>query len=205
MEELFLGLAIIMTFGLVLAIYRLNLRLTHYPDHPLKSWTMADKVNGLGRYLALGGGLATLPVVVLLVFAPDTVAAEWLIYLAACGIVALVMAVPMTVIALIWRTSLSPTSMLTIVKVLFKTVQSAEQRYWWMVTLCLMAVVLLVFLLPILQYIAYFAAWVAMGKLGLLGNEGEYKYEEEGNYNDADDYYAQKEEEYQHEVDLGFH
>ncbi len=180
MEEIILGLAIIMTFGLVMLIYRQNLRLPHYLEQHLKSWAVADKVNDLGRYLALGGGLATLPIVVLLVFAPDTVAAEWLIYLAACGIVALVVAVPMTVIALIWRTSLSPTSMFSIIKVLVKTMKRAVQRYWWMVTLCLMAVVFLVFFLPVIQYIAYFVVWVAMGKFGLLnGNEDEF-YKDDG-------------------------
>lgn len=190
MEELILGLAIIMTFSLLMLIYQLNLRLAHYPGLSPKPKTLVNKLNNLGRNLALGGGLATLPVVVLLLLAPDTVAVEWVIYLAAFGLVALIAAVPMMIVALIWRTSLSPISMAAIVKVLFKTVQGRLQRHWRTIAFSLMAVALLVFLLPILQYIAYFAVWVVMGKLGLLGGdveeEGGYHFGGEYNYGTGD-------------------
>ncbi len=207
MEELFLGLTIIMIFSLLMFIYRLNLRLAHFSGQASKPKAIVDKLNGLGKHLALAGGIATLPVVALLIFAPDTVAVEWVIYLAACGLVALIAAVPMMIVALIWRTSLSPISMVTVANVLFNTVQEVLQRHWRMMTVSLIAVALLVYLLPVLQYVAYFTVWVVMGKLGLLGREVEEEgvYHFGGEYNDDDDYYAQKEEEYQHEVDLGLH
>jgi hypothetical protein len=188
MEELFLGLAIIMTFSLLMFFYRLNLRLAHYPGQTPKQKAIVDKINGLGKYLALGGGLATLPVVVLLIFAPDTIAMEWVIYLAACGMVALITAVPMMIVALIWRTYLSPISMIAVIKVLFKTVQGMLQTHWRTLAVSLMAVTLLVLLLPVLKYVAYFSAWAVMGKLGLLnGNEGGY-YKDDGFYTKGGSY-----------------
>ncbi len=188
MEELFLGFAIIMTFSLLMFIYQLNLRLAHYPGLSPKPKALVNKLNNLGRYLALSGGLATFPVVVLLLFAPDTVAVEWVIYLAAFGLVALVVAIPVMIVALIWLTSLSPVSMVTVANVLFNTVQGMLQRHWRMITFSLLTVTLLVFLLPVLQYVAYFVAWVMMGKLGLLnGNEGGY-YKDDGFYTKGGSY-----------------
>jgi hypothetical protein len=188
MEELFLGLAIIMTFSSLLFIHRLNLRLAHYPEEPAhQAWSMTNKINTFGKVLALAGGVATLPVVIMLLFAPDTIAMEWIIYIAASGMVALIVAVPIMLLTLIWRTSLSRLSMATITNNLFKAAQRMLQRHWRMISFSFIAVALFIILLPALKYVAYLFGWLLLGKLGLLDEEN-YDDEDEGigdfyNYN----------------------
>jgi len=167
MEGFLFSVIIIGTFGLLMAMYRVNVRLAYYAT-PNTPWAVTDKINTVGKYLAIAGGLATLPGVILLLFSPDTTNAGFIVNITIAGGIILLLGIPVLLAALIWRTSLSQLSMTAIVKAVFQSIKYKLQPHWRLIAFSATAITLFVILWPLIQILFYLGALAFMGRLGLL-------------------------------------
>jgi len=210
----------IMLLTLLTATYRLNIRLAQYAIVG-KKWEVTDKINKLGKRMVMFGGLATLPLVVILILTIKSSSIESEIFRnigIVCtfawfaGCFSLIASIPVLIMALVGRVYLSDLSMVTVLLAFFKTIKNKLQPHWRIIVLSVSAMILLVVIWPLIQGLLYIGAVLLLGRIGALDGHGNNDNNDnnEWNYiNDDDDYLdinnKTDEENYQHEVDLGFH
>lgn len=217
LNEFTMSAMTILLLAILTATYRLNSCLVEYAIVG-KKWGVTDKINKLGKRMVIFGGLATLPMVVLLL-SDITVESELFSNFAlACyiawiaGYFILIVALPALLIALVGRVHLSELSMATVLMTFFKPIKNALQPYCWRkIALAVVAIMLLVVIWPLIQGLLYIGAVLLLVRIGALDDfdAGENDNNEWHYINDDDDYLninnKTDEENYQREVDLGFH
>ena len=199
----------------IFVLYILNRRLAFYAVEGNAAWSRTSNMTAWAKKLVFAGAVASLPAFCMYVFAPKIFGSawvSWIVDLALLGRIGFVLVLTLLVTTLVWRTRLSPVSVIALIKHLSKTVYRKLKPHWRKLAVgSITAVFLVVAVLPNLGEVLYFAAMFLLGKFGLLDGGDEdmegYKYEDDDYYNDNYDYYYQQrqEEEYQREVDLGFH
>ncbi len=179
----------IILLTLLTAIYRLNIRLAQYAIVG-KKWEVTDKINKLGKRMVMFGGLATLPLVIILISTINIDSEIFRNIVIACyaawlaGYFALLASVPLLILALVWRVHLSNLSMATVLMAFFITIKNTLQPHWRTIALSVSAVALFVILWPVLQSLLYLGVLVLLAKAGpLFKNEKEeYEYDSGGSY-----------------------
>ena len=174
LNEFTMSAMTILLLAILTATYRLNSRLVQYAIVG-KKWDVTDKINKLGKRMVIFGGLATLPMVVLLL-SDITVESELFSNLAlACyiawivGYFILIVALPALLIALVGRVHLSELSMATVLMTFFKPIKNALQPYSWRkIALAVVAIMLLVVIWPLMQGLLYIGIILLLARFGAL-------------------------------------
>jgi hypothetical protein len=185
MEEFILISAIILTLIALVTLMRCNQLLaalpveagTAVPAGLSKLLSAAAWMNRAGRWLVKTGGIATLPLVVALIFFPEG-SASWVAYLGVVGLLALGLAACLIIPALVGQSVVHKVSVLRFARRLFQhRVKPVLQRYGLKAALLLAGLVLLAPLLPyvleVLKFTAYIAGLWLAGRLGWLDNIDE--------------------------------
>jgi hypothetical protein len=204
MEEFILISAIILTLIALVTLMRCNQLLLALPVEagsavPVglsKLLSAAAWMNRAGRWLVMTGGIATLPLVMALIFFPE-VSGSWalaFIYLGAAGLLALCLAACLIIPALIGQSMVHKVSVMRFARGLFQhRVKPLLQKYGLKAVLLASGLVLLAPLLPyvleVLKFIVYIAGFWLVGRLGWLetGNKDHKSFDERlplaGDYN----------------------
>lgn len=182
MEAFLFAAALVASFGTLVLFYRANRLLIALPAD--KAAVVSGKVTSLmvsaGKWLTVAGGIGTLPLVALLVFAPDAPGFQWIAASGFAGCLAFVLAASLLVPAgLINGIAHSDKVKRLVVGsarfVLDKGLSLARQKAFW-ISLAVMTVVItfLPWIIDLLTFVGY--AWLLFiaGRLGLF-NEVEYK------------------------------
>lgn len=161
LHEFGISVFTIMSLGLLTAIYRLNKHLAQYAATISKARKITDKINKLGKYLVMGGGLMTLPMVV-------------------AGYLALASAIPVLIVTFLMRVLLSDLSMSTVLMAVFSSIKSSFkaartklQPHWRIIAVSVSVVILLLVLWPVLQLLLYLGAFVLLARVGVFSGGGE--------------------------------
>ena len=170
LNELTISLYTFMLLALLTAIYRVNIRFSLYATDS-GAWKVTEKMNTLGKYLMIGGGLATLPFVLLLLFSPGTHVSSSFLGVTYTGYLTLIVAMPVMLAAFLLRLLATDLSMPMVLKALFKTIKTIYRVVnWHTVILWFAAMTLLVFLWPAIKILLYIAALGVLARFGLLGS-----------------------------------
>lgn len=158
----------IMLLAALTATYRLNLRLVRYATVG-KLWIVTDKINSLGKYLVMLAMVGVLPIIVAITLPIKLeIGSGFFLYAGFAGYVAMIMAMPVLMLALVWRVFLSDVSMITFASIVFKALKNKLQAHWRVIVLSVSAITLLVFLWPIVQLLIYIGAFVLLARIGAL-------------------------------------
>ena len=179
LHEFGISVFTIMLLGLLTAIYRLNKHLAQYAATTSKARKITDKINKLGKYLVMGGGLMTLPMIIIFIlsFNPES---KLFINMVVAGYLALAVAIPVLIMAFLMRVLLSDLSMSTVliavfnsIKSSFKNVKAKLRPHWRIIAVSVSVVTLLLVLWPVLQLLLYLGAFVLLARIGALDGYGE--------------------------------
>lgn len=191
LHEFGISVFTIMLLGLLTAIYRLNKHLAQYAATTSKARKITDKINKLGKYLVMGGGLMTLPMIIIFIlsFNPES---KLFINMVVAGYLALAVAIPVLIMAFLMRVLLSDLSMSTVliavfnsIKSSFKNVKAKLRPHWRIIAVSVSVVTLLLVLWPVLQLLLYLGAFVLLARIGVFGGgdvSEVYEYDSGGTH-----------------------
>lgn len=179
LHEFGISVFTIMLLGLLTATYRLNKHLAQYAAATSKARKITDKINKLGKYLVMGGGLMTLPMIVVFIlsFNPES---KLFINMVVAGYLGLIAAIPVLILAFLMRVLLPDLSMSTVLMAVFssiinsfKAARTKLQPHWRIIAVSVSVVTLLLILWPVLQLLLYLGAFVLLARVGVFSGGGE--------------------------------
>jgi hypothetical protein len=179
MEALLLATALVASFGALVGFYRANRLLAALPAG--KATVLSGKVAALmvsaGKWLTIAGGIGTLPLVALLVFAPDATGFQWVPAAGFAGCLAFALAALLLVPAglingLAHSVRIKHLAGAGARFVLYKGLSLARQKAFWL-SLAVMAIAIafLPWVIDLLTFVGYAALLVVAGKYGLINHE----------------------------------
>ena len=177
METFLLISAIVVTLTLLIAIHRLNNKLARFMPTENKAYTSGHAihfVNITGKWLTFIGGITTFPLVMALIFMPET-SADWISTMGVFGCLALFVAALLLIPDCIGLCLSRKVSIKRIVISSYHVIAKKVLKLAGYTTIGLIAgIILLALFVPfIAEFLAltvYVIGFLAAGRLGLLGN-----------------------------------
>jgi len=176
-ETFLLISVIVVTLTLLIAIHRLNNNLARFVSTGDEAYPNGHAIHFLniaGKWLTLIGGIATFPLVMALIFAPE-VNADWISTLGVLGCLALFVAALLLIPACISQCLSRKVSIKRIVIGYYHVIAQKALKLIGYKTIGLIAVISLLalfvpFIADLLTFIVYVLGALAATKLGLLNN-----------------------------------
>ena len=195
METFLLITAIVVTLTLLIAIHRLNNKLARFMPTEDKAYSNGHVIHFLniaGKWLTLIGGIATFPLVMALIFAPET-SSDWISTLGVLGCLALFVAALLLIPACIGQCLSRKVSIKRIVIGFYHVLArkalklAGYKTIGWIAGIILLAL-FVPFVADLLAFLVYIAGFVVAGRLGLLDINGDVE-NGGGFYNISDEEY----------------
>jgi len=182
METFLLISAIVVTLTLLIAIYRLNNNLARFMPTEGKAYKNGHAihfVNIAGKWLTLAGGIATFPLVMALIFAPES-SADWISTLGVIGCLALFVAALLVIPACIGQCLSRKVNIKRIVIGSYHVIVKKALKLAGYKTIGLIAVISLLalfvpFIADLLTFTVYLTCFALAARLGLLDDLDEEK------------------------------
>lgn len=177
METFLLISAIMVTLTLLIAIHRLNNKLARFKPTEDKAYPNVHAVhfvNIVGKWLTLIGGIATFPLVMALIFAPEA-SADWISTLGVLGCLALFVAALLLIPACIDQCLSRKVSIKRIVISFYHVLARKALKLAGYKTIGWIAVIILLalfvpFIADLLAFLVYIVGFLVAGRMGLLEN-----------------------------------
>lgn len=179
MEAFLLAAALVASFCTLVIFYRANRLLAALPAD--KAAVMSGKVTSLmvsaGKWLTVAGGIGTLPLVALLVFAPNAPGFQWVSASGFAGCLAFVLAALLLVPAGLINSINHSVQIKRLAVggarfVLDKVLNFARQKTFWIsLAVITVAVTFLPWIIDLLTFVGYAALLVLAGKFGLINHK----------------------------------
>jgi hypothetical protein len=159
--------------------YRINSQLVYNQVEEHRGWSITDKISTVVKYMIIGGVMALLPCLSIIMFDSNVKFNDylWIINLAFSGRDCLWLALPILITSLVWRTYLSPVSVMTLFKQIVTTVVRKLKPHSKKIVLGLLGIGVLVMLIPYLNIILFFGFLYLMRDIGLLDGEKDEEME----------------------------
>jgi hypothetical protein len=181
MEALLLATALVASFGALVGLYRANRLLAALPAG--KATVLSGKVAALmvsaGKWLTIAGGIGTLPLVALLVFAPDTTGFQWVPAAGFAGCLAFALAALLLVPAglingLAHSVRIKHLAGAGARFVLYKGLSLARQKTFWLsLAVVTVVVAFLPWIIDLLTFVGYAVLLFLAGRFGFLDYEDD--------------------------------
>jgi hypothetical protein len=212
MEAFLLVMTIITTLALLLSTQRFNHNIARYMPVGTKVYPQGQPLylaNIAGKWLTLAGGTATIPMVMGLIFIPESTSFGWTVTLGAIGFVTLMIAGILLVSACIGQCITRKISAGQAVISIFQGGFKKALRFFsYKVMLWIAGTFIVALLFPFLMDLVLFAVFAAVFfvfvQLGMLSNS-EINSDDDGlyfGYIDNDYYYMAYDNDYHHEDEL---
>jgi len=177
METFLLITAIVVTLTLLIAIHRLNNKLARFVTTEAEAYPNGPAIHFLniaGKWLTLIGGIATFPLVMALIFAPEA-SADWISTLGVIGCLALFVAALLLIPACIGQCLSRKVSIKRIVigsyhVIVKKVLKLAGYKSIGLIAVISLLALFVPFIADLLTFIVYVLGALAATKLGLLNN-----------------------------------
>jgi len=184
METFLLISTIVVTLTLLIAIHRLNNNLAHLMTTEVEAYPNGHAihfVNIAGKWLTLIGGIATFPLVMALIFAPEA-SADWISSLGVIGCLALFVAALLLIPACIGQCLSRKVSMRRIVIGFYHFIAKKALKLAGYKTIGLIVgIILLAMILPfvanLLTFIVYLVGFLVAARLGLLDDADDENFD----------------------------
>jgi len=175
METFLLISAIVVTLTLLIAIHRLNNKLARLMPTETEAYPNGHAIHFLniaGKWLTLIGGIATFPLVMALIFAPET-SSVWISTLGVLGCLALFVAALLLIPACIGQCLSRKVSMRRIVIGFYHFIAKKALKLAGYKSIGLIAGISLLalfvpFIANLLAFLVYIVGFVVVARLGLL-------------------------------------
>lgn len=181
MEALLLATALVASFGALVGFYRANRLLAALPAG--KATVLSGKVAALmvsaGKWLTIAGGIGTLPLVALLVFAPDATGFQWVPAAGFAGCLAFALAALLLVPAglingLAHSVRIKHLAGAGARFVLYKGLSLARQKTFWLsLAVVTVVVAFLPWIIDLLTFVGYAVLLFLAGRFGFLDYEDD--------------------------------
>lgn len=195
METFLLISVIVVALTLLIAIHRLNNKLARFMPTEDKAYPNGHAIHFLnitGKWLIFIGGIATFPLVMALIFAPE-VNADWISKLGVLGCLTLFVAALLLVPACIGQCLSYKVSIKRIVigsyhALTTKALKLAGYKTIGLITGIILLALFVPFIADLLAFLVYIIGFVVAGRLGLLDISGDVE-NGGGFYNISDEEY----------------
>ena len=195
METFLLISAIVVTLTLLIAIHRLNNKLARFMPTEAEAYPNGHAihfVNIAGKWLTFIGGIATFPLVMALIFAPEA-SADWISTLGVLGCLVLFVAALLLIPACIGQCLSRKVSIKRIVisssrVIAKKALKLAGYKTIGLIVGIILLALFVPFIANLLVFLVYIVGFLAAGKMGLLKNNSVNSNSFDNDYFDQTDH-----------------
>ena len=176
--------------AILAVLYRLNSQLAYYQVEEHSGWSITQKISTVVKYMIIGGVIALLPCLYMIIFGSNANPADygWILNLAFLGRIGLWLALPILITSLVWRTYLAPVSVITLSKNMLTAIVRKLKPHSKKIVIGLLGIGVLVIVLPYLSIILALGFIYVLRDIGLL--DGDYENEGHARLSSDDSSYA---------------